>query len=129
MILGFKPEFVQQILDGSKKFTIREGKRWKPGMSIQMATGRRTKEYKQFNEDRLDLQVCKSVQEIKIKYLREGAVYPVVFIGSRPYRYYADMEFLDNLAKMDGFRHFPHFCSFHNKNKCGQIIHWTDLKL
>jgi len=65
MVLGFEQQFVEPILSGTKIHTIREDKhnRWKPGRSIQMATGVRTKNYNQFNEDE-----CVSVQEIKILY-------------------------------------------------------------
>lgn len=47
MILGFKPQFVQPIIDRTKIHTIREDKhnRWVPGKVIHMATGVRTKSY------------------------------------------------------------------------------------
>lgn len=63
MVIGFKEQFVYKILNGTKIHTIREDKhdRWRPGMTMHMATGVRTKNYKQFHEDN-----CTSVQEISI---------------------------------------------------------------
>lgn len=85
MILGFKTKvggkltlFVQKILACvmavyaaeyiPKKHTIRAGKRWKVGMKLHLATGVRTKEYFQFNENIKGLEVCKCVQSIEIKH-------------------------------------------------------------
>lgn len=65
MVLGFKPQFVQKILNKSKIHTIREDSndRWKAGRKIQMATGVRTKNYNKFAETD-----CISTQKIEIKW-------------------------------------------------------------
>ena len=69
MILGFKNQFVPAILDGTKIHTIRKDPhhRWKPGMTIQMATGVRTKKYKCFKKA-----ICVSVQEVRIEHVAVG---------------------------------------------------------
>ncbi len=63
MIIGFKPQFVDPILNGTKIHTIRLDpyERWKPGMKMHMATGVRTKHYKQFAE-----KICVGVSFIHI---------------------------------------------------------------
>lgn len=63
MVIGFKEQFVQKILSGEKFHTIRRDKnnRWKKGMIMHMATGMRTKKYKQFAQ-----RVCTGTQRIEI---------------------------------------------------------------
>jgi len=72
MVLGFKPQFVPKILDGTKIHTLRKDatQRWKPGRSIQFATGVRTKNYKTFREDG----ECKCVQTIWISHEQKRAL-------------------------------------------------------
>ena len=145
MILGFKTQikgehtfFVQKILackiDEYKKsfkpklHTIRAGNRWKQGNSIQMATGVRTKKYFQFNGDGIGLDVCKSVQDIRIvhskyngdKGLDKGSW---VFIGGIELGDF----WLHELAVNDGFEDAEDFFKWFNEDFEGQIIHWTDL--
>lgn len=146
MILGFKTQidgepthFVQKILackleEYKKVFkpklhSIRKVKRWKPGNSIQMATGVRTKKYFQFNGGGIGLDVCKSVQDIRIvhsqfdgdKGLAKGRW---VFID--------DIEigdfWLHELAVNDGFKDADEFFAWFNEDFEGQIIHWTDYE-
>jgi len=138
MILGFKTQikgkptfFVQKILackleEYRKSFkpklhSIRKGKRWKAGNSIQMATGVRTKKYFQFNGDGIGLDVCKSVQEIRIEHNESGKF---VFID--------DIQISDlwvhELAVNDGFADADDFFNWFNENFEGQIIHWTDYE-
>ncbi|MGB1032957.1 MAG: ASCH domain-containing protein, partial [Flavobacteriales bacterium] len=116
MILGFKPQFVEKILDGTKIHTIREDVygRWKPGMKIHFTTGIRTKDYNQFHEGE-----CTSIQRIEI--------YPstrtVLIDGwSRD-----DIE-RSNLAQWDGFESQDAFFQWFNKPFSGKIIHWTNFK-
>jgi hypothetical protein len=60
MILGFKPQFKEPILKGTKIHTLRddEQERWRVGMTIHFATGVRTKYYNCFKQDK-----CKSTQQ------------------------------------------------------------------
>lgn len=147
MILGFKTmikgkptHFVQKILACTlsyyrEEFTpkihsIRAGERWKPGMTIHMATGVRTKEYSRFNGDGIGLDKCKSVQLIRIKYENKDSDYPIVWIDNKEYRYYERHDFiaLNILAVNDGFDSFDQFCKWFSSDFEGQIIHWTDFK-
>lgn len=65
MILSFKPQFKEPILAGTKIHTLRAdpNQRWKVGMTAQMATGVRTKNYECFKEVTI-----KAIQEVKISY-------------------------------------------------------------
>ncbi|MFN3405168.1 MAG: hypothetical protein ACK40G_13805 [Cytophagaceae bacterium] len=126
-------EFPDKILAGIKINSIRYGYRWRAGMSIQMATGARTKYYYQFNKDRPDLQECISTQNIEI-----------IPAGKAPklggYEMYTDHTILiegkvidkktiELLAKNDGFDSLEDFWVwFGNDHLDGQIIHWTDFK-
>lgn len=92
--------------------------RWKPGRKIQMATGVRTKKYNCFNED-----ICKSVQEIDIKYIGPFP-YPQVKIDGRILGYCETYE----LALSDGFDGIDAFCQWFKEDFTGKIIHWTDKR-
>lgn len=68
MVLGFSEHwnghptnFVEHVLSGRKWHTVRWGNRWRPGMSIQFATGVRTKNYRCFHVGK-----CATVQTVKI---------------------------------------------------------------
>ena len=122
MILGFKERFVQPIMAGRKKHTIREDKhnRWRSGKQIHFATGVRTKNYNNFKTG-----TCRSIQKIKIEY-----------IGTFSYldaEVKVDGKILSNeeiniLAKNDGFESIEDFFEWFNKDFKGKIIHWTDFK-
>lgn len=135
MILGFKPEMVEPYVNKQKKHSIRIDKhnRWKAGRSIQLATGVRTKNYKQFGSE-----TCKSTQIIEIVHTR---------FDSRKIRiddklFYCNNKLCDFciantenrekemlvLAKNDGFDSIDDFFEWFNKSCEGKIIHWTDLK-
>jgi len=161
MILGFKTKvngklthFVQKILASvllewaeayvPKKHTIRHGKRWRAGMKLHLATGVRTKEYFQFNENIKGLEICKSVQDIKIKdvsdesldentYLYEDYVPKLKETFYLSFKVYVDgrllsLKEIDLLAKNDGFDSTHDFFQWFNTDFEGQIIHWTDLR-
>lgn len=123
MILGFKPEFQEPILKGTKIHTIREDKpnRWKAGNKIHFATGVRTKKYNQFK-----LGKCVSVQQIEItrpiwsEYLNDA----VVKIDGKT----LTQEQQQQLAYNDGFSNLLSFWLWFNEDFKGKIIHWTDFK-
>lgn len=123
MILGFKPEFQEPILKGTKIHTIREDKpnRWKAGNKIHYATGVRTKKYNQFK-----LGECVSVQQIEItrpiwsEYLNDA----VVKIDGKT----LTKEQQQQLAYNDGFSNLLSFWLWFNEDFKGKIIHWTDFK-
>lgn len=134
MLLGFKQQFpngspthfVEKILDGTKKHTIRKGHRWRAGMSIQMATGVRTKKYYQFNINRPDLQKCISEQRIII-INTNGNIN--ILVGDDTYLLETSKF---DLIKNDGFFNVKQFKEWFFPNGDGvfegQIIHWTNLK-
>lgn len=135
MVLGFsktnrftdeKTCFQEKILAGTKIHTLRQGRRWKPGMSIQMATGARTRNYNQFNSDRPDLAVCKSVQEISISIPSEYFNDIVITIDGKEL---GTTEMI-SLACNDGFDNLIEFFQWFVKseNMPNQIVHWTDFR-
>jgi len=143
MILGFTTQiqgeqthFPEKILAGvdpelrkiyaPKIHTIRGGHRWKAGNSIQMATGVRTANYNQFNKGIPELSVCKSVQDIAVKYI-DGA--PIVYVDGKEFPPVKRIT----LYLHDGFCGFKlnpvasFFRWFHSDFE-GQIVHWTDFR-
>lgn len=126
MILGFKQQFVDKILDGSKIHTIREDKtkRWKLGNTIHFATGVRTKNYKQFHEG-----VCKEVQDFEVEYDED---YVCVLIDGKVFyekneSFVTQTEAMLQLAKADGFESIDDFFKWFNSPFKGRLIHWTDF--
>lgn len=129
MILGFKEQFVQKIIDGSKIHTIREDKhdRWKPGRRIDFATGVRTKKYNQFTGG-----VCISIQSFwflspAIEYSDDSICEfgPHIYIDGM---WIVDFKKLIRLAKNDGFDSVRDFKKFFPVGFMGKIIHWTDFR-
>ncbi len=139
MILGFKKQFVEPILNGTKIHTIRKGNRWKPGVKAQMATGVRTKNYHCFKEVEIV-----SVQDIHfwitggVKFgnglaIRSDIINMHCAIDTNKLVTY---DLCKELAANDGFHHFDHmimvdeFLHWFLPNResifKGQIIHWTD---
>lgn len=127
MVLGFKQQFVQPILAGTKLHSIREdnNNRWKAGMMIQMATGTRTRNYKCFHEEE-----CVSTQRIFMS-ADEGILN--ITIG---FTYQLDDEDKELLATNDGFTDLATFEDFwipiiekrELQSFQGKIIHWTPFK-
>lgn len=136
MILGFKEHFVCKIKKHTKIHTIREDKhnRWRVGNTIHFATGVRTKNYKQFGED-----VCRSVQSIMIKH-RGGKYMCLSFDNETGVWIDGELrftitgiihngtDFMNLLAKNDGFKNYDEFFQWFNKDFQGKIIHWTKFK-
>jgi hypothetical protein len=108
-----------------KIHSLREGKRWKPGMSIQMAYGVRSRNYYQFNSGATDLTTCKSTQDIFMTY--DGYALEITVAHS----IYMMPHQIDLLIKNDGLTR-EQFLGWFFPNKkdewSGQIIHWTDFK-
>lgn len=133
MILGFKEQFVEPILSGSKIHTIRRDQhdRWKSDNIIHFATGVRTQKYKQFHES-----VCISVQSINIYWgsAYEGFIsinneyYESFFVVNGIVRGVDNNDLLKNLSRNDGFPTIEKFFKWFNKDYEGKIIHWTDFK-
>lgn len=129
MVIGFNKQFPDKIIAGTKLHTIREDSknRWRAGMTMHMATGVRTKNYKCFKLD-----TCTGTQKIRILH-RDTTV--VIIIDNLPFAQY-DTFYLSGinvpelvfLAKKDGFESLEAFLEWFNKDYAGKIIHWTDLR-
>jgi len=145
MVLGFKQKigkvetyFVEKILafvyaeiakhfPNPKIHTIRQGNRWRKGMSIQMATGVRTKKYKQFNKGLPDLSTCKHTQKIEIIWGKDSmGKHVLVLIDDEIVS--NNKKIIDQLVVNDGFESKKQFFQYFNTNFSGQIVHWTDFK-
>jgi len=129
VILGFKKQFIDKILDGTKIHTIRTDKhdRWAAGRKIHFGTGVRHWSYKQFHEAE-----CISVQKIEIKWLEVETTttestkktihrQAAVFVNG----FYMDIY---TIAKNDGFDSVEDFHKWFDKDFTGKLIHWTDYK-
>lgn len=140
MILGFKKKFPfgsheptnfeEKILRGIKIHTLREDLkgRWLPKCKIEMATGVRTKHYKQFNAERPDLQQKISTQEVRLVY-KYGVS---IWVDNHELRGDAYQKFIIN----DGFDSYLDFLQFFfpkhlagiKEEKNLRLIHWTDMR-
>ena len=126
MILSFKPLLVPDIESGRKIHTIREDphKRWHSGRMIHMATGVRTKNYKQFG-----YLPCISVQEVLIQksYSSPSHVAFGLYIDLMNRNY-----LMEKLAYNDGFDTIREFIDWFIPKDEGEvvrrIIHWTAKK-
>lgn len=133
MILGFskvfkmgktlkgKPtRFKEKIAAGTKIHSMREDrhKRWRVGMSMQLAYGVRTLYYDCFKPN----EVCKRIDEVEIKYL-PGNGTPRVTINGRVLGIMEVVMFAAN----DGFDSLPDFCEYFHENGTYRLLHWTDF--
>jgi hypothetical protein len=135
MVIGFKEQFVEPILDGKKIHTIREDatNRWVKGRVMHMATGVRTKKYNQFNEE-----ICNGTQKFEIKWSKnnKGLVSEnrgvQVFIDGVNVTNHTfgvfDEMLVEVLARNDGFATVKDFFEWFSEDYTGKIIHWTELR-
>lgn len=115
MILGSKQQFIPKYLDGSKIHSIREGHRWRKGMTIHFYEKVRQKGMRKFMPDR----VCVSTQDVVIICYAH-----MIMIDGR---WLTESE-IEILARNDGFDSAKDLFAFFSDNFTGQIIHWTDFK-
>lgn len=128
MILPFKSEFQQSILNGTKIHTIREDKnrRWRAGAKIHFATGVRTKKYNQFKEG-----ICTGCQHVFMTYAFNDVI-QISIDGRELFGFNERLEF----AKNDGFNSWEEFFDWFypiiqahpDKHFSGRVIHWTDFR-
>lgn len=131
MLLGFKPQFQQPIITGTKIHTLRDKRKVTPkiGETLHMYTGLRTRKAKLIRKD-LKL---KAVQEVYILltwdlYLKRHYVSELLIDGRDCTN--ALVEFFIN----DGFSTAYEYIAFVNPPKgknCyikKDIFHWTDFK-
>jgi hypothetical protein len=127
MITGFKEQFKESILDGTKKHTLREDRkdRYGGGITLHLSVGVRTKKYRCLKEV-----PCTGVQAIQIRYGNGGycdvfAYQDVrVIVDGRELGYGEVSE----LAKNAGFDGQDSFFRWFNRDFSGKIIHWAHLK-
>lgn len=123
MILPFKPQFKDAILQGVKIHTIREDRynRWKPGMKIHFSTGVRTKNY-----DCFKIGEVKSIQQIEFVWWNHiNSVACTIWIDNK------ELLSMDILAERDGFRdkyEFLNWPGWRLQNFKGKLIHWTEFQ-
>lgn len=124
MVLGFKQQFKEPILSGTKIHTIREDKndRWHAGCIAHMATGVRTKQYEQFAK----MEIV-STQDIFMTY---GWCLEISIDGKYVYGHVQRVQ----IAQNDGFENYKYFEDWfykvikESKDDCfsGKLIHWTN---
>ena len=119
MVLGFKKQFKQKILDGTKIHTIRadKNKRWQKGNKIHFATGVRTKNYQQFKEG-----VCKFNQAIYLDPVKRE-----IYLGLNGRMNLLDRKHHSLFAKNDGFENENELWKWFSEPFNGVIIHWTNF--
>jgi len=132
MILSFKKQFKQPILDGTKIHTIREDEpdRWHDGRHIHFANGVRTKNYDCFKEG-----PCVSTQPISIIWNSTGFSVTIL-IDKKAYSANWDKTkdsiscdpIIREISENDGFENVESFFKWFNENFRGKLIHWTEKR-
>lgn len=157
MLLGFKKQFAPKILDGSKKFTIRNPRKVEPkiGETLHMYTGLRTKHTEKITSEH----TLKGIQLVDILIRRETTVGGLPVVVKHDYyikikvdgRVLLELEQL-KFIRMDGFgsrigfadywiaqlgekreyfeqgREQPIMTAYTVNVKDLIMYHWTDLK-
>lgn len=124
MVIGFKPQFMFKILNGTKIHTIRtdEPDRWQSGRIMHMATGTRTRYYNCFHQA-----TCTGFQYVLIDCYHEAIGILENGIVSK----WLDSEVVEKLIKNDGFDSAEQFWWWFREtppDKNLKLIHWTDLR-
>jgi|GEM_PF-6290795 len=137
MLLGFKKQFAPKILDGSKKFTIRNPRKVEPklGEQLHMYTGLRNKSCEKITSEH----TLKSIQLLDLIILKrpDGSGWMDVHVDGK------EIEQIDfnRLISADGFDSIPDFVSywlsgikadkdgiFYMEAEGLIMYHWTGLK-
>ena len=120
MILGFKPDFVPQIISGTKVHTIRAGRRWVAGQTISFCINLGPDNLTKFQPDG----VAKTVQDIRA--VQINGIYLIEIDGRQlPEPELAEFVRRDGFESADQLFHF--LAGYHGLPFVGQLIHWTDL--
>ncbi len=128
MLLGFKQQFKEKILDGTKIHTIREdpNNRWQAGKLIHMATGIRSTKFNCFKET-----TCISTQRIFMTYAW-GDIIEITVGDKYLFGGYEREKFAinDGFEKWDDFFEWFYPLIKSNPEQCysGKLIHWTDFR-
>lgn len=111
-----------------KIHTMREDphNRWRAGRSIQMVyRGPKYSILDHFNKGIPELEKCKSVQKVEIKWIKpEIPTGAEVIIDGR----FLSYDEIDTLAINDGFNSIEDFFRWFRNNWSGYILHWTDFR-
>jgi hypothetical protein len=136
MILSFKENLVQPIVDGTKIHTIRTDKtdRWTVGRKIDFWKGNpRNPQCNPYNfSDKVPHETtCQGIQSIQIYWGNStpcAGVLPVIIVNGIKRK---TEEFIGALAKNDGFHNWFDFMkweSWYFQDFEGKIIHWTNFR-
>jgi hypothetical protein len=117
-LLNFKKQFVQKILSGKKKQTIRAMRKrpFRVGDRLYLYTGCRTKQCKKLGEA-----VCTKVDRIEIpEEICKTKINDIIPCG---------VDIIE-MAHKDGFDHIQLFIDFFKKRLpfTGQIIYWEKIE-
>lgn len=130
MLLGFKKQFVQPILVGTKILTLRKPRKVKPkiGETLYMYTALRTKHCQHITS----AHTLKSVQQVSISILAddENECYKIICIIDGKTMTYAKVK---KLAVLDGFKNVTEWMHYwlDGKDSVSELLemyHWTHLK-
>lgn len=112
---GFRPRFVEPILSGTKRQTIRGDRKRhaRPFEEVQLYTGMRTKHCRLIARA-----TCESITPITLSFVHRGSVQ----VDGNPW------YDLDNFAVLDGFRDWDDFCAFWREQN-GDRSEFTDVRI
>ena len=120
MNLEFKPDFVPQIIAGTKVHTIRAGRRWATGQSISFCTNIGPDNLAKFQPDGL----AQTVQTVRATEIH--GTYRIKVDGRQlPAPELADFVRRDGFESPDQL--FQFLAGYDGLPFEGQLIHWTDL--
>ena len=114
MLLGFKKQFAPKILDGSKKFTIRNPRKREPkiGEQLHMYTGLRTKHTQKITSEH----TLKGIQLVDIliqkQVFSEGTFKGKWSLGISVDKRDLDSSELEYFVRCDGFKDMVNFIEY-----------------
>jgi hypothetical protein len=122
--LSFKGQFVDRVLDGTKRQTIRNFRKYpiKPGETLYLYYGMRTKHCKKLKE-------VQCLRVFKIKITRKTITVTTSHEGVRTFTVVYSTPFeLDRFAQSDGFQDWQQMKRWwtmtHTLPFTGQLIQW-----
>lgn len=119
--LNFKPEIASRYEDGSKVHTLRvyrrDGRNPKPGETLYMYVGQRTKNCRKLGEEK-----CLLARPIQIWFPEHGGLPTIEIDGTR-----LSAATFDEFARNDGFDGMSHMCqwfrdSYTNDRPHGMVL-------
>ena len=127
MILSFKEQFVEKILNGTKIHTIREDKnnRWKSGMKIHFWKGnpRNVKN----DSYHFAIGVVSKVVPIEIHWSKDKRGLQWIDIDGKTQRWSKDLHELKEFVQNDGFDSIKDFLAWFNDDFEGKLIYFEKV--